>query len=69
MMILRAYGSDLRVESLLTSIRTLLQLKCNKYVLNRENYGGSRVSQAVDIFATEPVHMSVNVLTLKSLYF
>lgn len=26
-------------------------------------------SQAVDIFATEPVNMSVNVLTLKSLYF
>lgn len=39
-MILRAHGSDLRVESLMTSIRTLLQLKCNKYVLNRENYGG-----------------------------
>lgn len=26
-------------------------------------------SQGVDIFATEPVNMSVNVLTLKSLYF
>lgn len=75
LMILRAYGSDLRVESLLTSIRTLLQLKCNKYVLNRENYGGSHVFSGCGCLCLakknhkELVNVSVNVLTLESLYF
>lgn len=69
LMILRAYGSDLRVESLLTSIRTLLQLKCNKYVLNRENYGSHVFSGCGYLCLAkknhkEPVNMSVNVLTL-----